>query len=127
MIELFCSIGLLCAVVLPCALLIRLVLAHERGDDYVPADPEPFAAGRGRPYWAKKRFYPTYEHKTTAVTMPEAVVQLAQASLSGEDCSFALRDALLEAGKPEMAEAFSDSANPLGPRFARRIIETADE
>jgi hypothetical protein len=127
MTELFCSVGLFCAVVLPCTLLIRLVLAHEHGDNYVPAHPEPLAAGKGRSYWAKRRFYPTYRHTKTAVTMPVAVVQLAQAYLSGEDCGFALRDALLEAGKPEMAEAFSDSANPLGPRFAKRIVEEAGE
>jgi hypothetical protein len=37
---------------------------------------------------------------------PWAVVKLAEAVYAGEDCSFALHDALLEAGNPELAEHF---------------------
>jgi hypothetical protein len=36
------------------------------------------------------------------------VVKLAEALYAGEDCAFALRDALLEAGHPELAEHFRD-------------------
>lgn len=34
---------------------------------------------------------------------PGSIVRLAEAILAGQDCSFALRDALLEAGHPELA------------------------
>ncbi len=45
---------------------------------------------------------------------PSAVVKLAEASYAGEDCAFALRDALLEAGHPELAEHFADKDHPKG-------------
>jgi len=35
---------------------------------------------------------------------PAPVVKLAESMYAGEDCSFALHDALLEAGHPELAE-----------------------
>jgi hypothetical protein len=38
---------------------------------------------------------------------PASVVKLARALYAGEDCSFALRDALLETGHPELAEHFT--------------------
>jgi len=38
---------------------------------------------------------------------PPTVVQLAQAQYNGQDCSFALHDALLEAGHADLAEHFS--------------------
>jgi hypothetical protein len=41
---------------------------------------------------------------------PSSVVTLAEAIYAGEDCSFALRDALLEAGHPELAEHFAKEA-----------------
>jgi hypothetical protein len=37
---------------------------------------------------------------------PSTVVQLAEALYNGEDCSFAVHDALLEAGHAELAEHF---------------------
>jgi hypothetical protein len=37
---------------------------------------------------------------------PSAVVKLAESMYAAEDCSFALRDALLEGGHPELAEHF---------------------
>ena len=37
---------------------------------------------------------------------PATVVQLADALYHGEDCSFALHDALLEAGNPDLADHF---------------------
>jgi len=45
---------------------------------------------------------------------PACVCQLAQALYAGEDCSFALRDALLEAGQVELAEHFQDKTHPKG-------------
>jgi len=38
---------------------------------------------------------------------PSPVIKLAEALYAGEDCSFALHDALLEAGHPELAEHFA--------------------
>jgi len=38
---------------------------------------------------------------------PSTVVKLAESLYAGEDCSFALHDALLEAGHPELAEHFA--------------------
>ncbi|OAI40993.1 hypothetical protein AYO40_00495 [Planctomycetaceae bacterium SCGC AG-212-D15] len=46
--------------------------------------------------------YPTPDH------WPSTVVQLAQALYNGEDCGFALHDALLEAGHPELANHFKE-------------------
>jgi hypothetical protein len=39
---------------------------------------------------------------------PSAVVQLAESQYAGQDCSFALHDALLEAGHAELAEHFQE-------------------
>jgi hypothetical protein len=39
---------------------------------------------------------------------PATVVQLAEALHAGQDCAFALRDALHEAGYPDLAEQFGD-------------------
>jgi hypothetical protein len=46
--------------------------------------------------------------------MPAAVCRLAEALYAGEDCSFALRDALLEAGQVELAEHFQETRHPKG-------------
>lgn len=43
-----------------------------------------------------------------------SVVKLAEAMYAGEDCSFALHDALLEAGHPELAEHFTEKEHPKG-------------
>ena len=39
-------------------------------------------------------------------SVPEAVLQLADALYNGEDCGFALHDALLETGHPDLADHF---------------------
>jgi hypothetical protein len=52
---------------------------------------------------------PSFEH------WPLNVVELAEALYLGEDCGFALHDALLEAGQTELATHFSDE-NPWHPR-----------
>jgi hypothetical protein len=47
--------------------------------------------------------------------LPSTVVQLAQALYNGQDCTFALHDALLEAGHPELAKHFKDEqSHPKG-------------
>jgi hypothetical protein len=45
---------------------------------------------------------------------PAPVVQLATALYKGQDCSFALHDALLEAGHSELAEHFKEKDHPKG-------------
>jgi hypothetical protein len=46
---------------------------------------------------------------------PSTVVQLATALYSGQDCSFALHDALVEAGLPELAKHFKEEqSHPKG-------------
>lgn len=48
-------------------------------------------------------------------TWPSTVVQLAQALYEGQDCSFALHDALLDAGHAELAEHFKEEhSHPKG-------------
>ena len=47
-------------------------------------------------------------------TWPAAVVQLAEAQNAGADCAFALHDALLEAGQPELAAHFREPRHPKG-------------
>src|SRR5262249_9476656 len=45
---------------------------------------------------------------------PITVGQLAEALYSGDDCAFALHDALLETGHTELAEHFAESEHPKG-------------
>jgi hypothetical protein len=45
---------------------------------------------------------------------PSTVLQLAEALYNGQDCSFALHDALLEDGHPELAEHFREKDHPKG-------------
>jgi hypothetical protein len=45
---------------------------------------------------------------------PSTIVQLAVALYNGQDCSFALHDALLEAGHGELAEHFKEKDHPKG-------------
>jgi hypothetical protein len=46
--------------------------------------------------------------------LPAPACWLAEALYAGEDCSFALRDALLEAGSVELAEHFREKSHPKG-------------
>ena len=41
---------------------------------------------------------------------PSAILQLADALYNGQDCGFALNDALLEAGHPDLADHFHEAA-----------------
>jgi hypothetical protein len=45
---------------------------------------------------------------------PATAIQLGQALHNGQDCTFALHDALLEAGHPDLAEHFKDGKHPKG-------------
>jgi hypothetical protein len=46
--------------------------------------------------------------------LPLTVVQLGESLYAGEDCAFALHDALLEAGHTELAEHFRQGTHPKG-------------
>jgi hypothetical protein len=50
----------------------------------------------------------------TPQALPSAVGQLAESLYKGSDCSFALHDALLEAGHTELAEHFHEPIHPKG-------------
>lgn len=58
--------------------------------------------------------------------IPGAVVSLAVALRSGEDCAFALHDALQEAGHPDLADHFTKQQNsqqhPRGCLILRMIL-----
>jgi hypothetical protein len=56
---------------------------------------------------------------------PSAVVALSQAMLAGEDCYFALHDALLEAGQPDLATCFvtkQSADSPVGRLALHKLI-----
>jgi hypothetical protein len=55
-----------------------------------------------------------YQRLSTPESWPASVVQLAEALYRGEDCSFALHDALLEAGHTELAAHFQEKDHPKG-------------
>lgn len=57
---------------------------------------------------------------------PRSVTQLAHALQAGEDCAFALRDALLDLGVPEIAEHF-DSRNHPNECWALSLLCGADD
>jgi hypothetical protein len=48
------------------------------------------------------------------LSWPAPVVKLADALYAGEDCSFALHDAMLEAGHSDLAEHFKEKDHPKG-------------
>jgi len=54
------------------------------------------------------RPHPTPDH------WPSPVIQLAEALYKGQDCGFALHDALLETGHPDLAQHFQEKDHPKG-------------
>jgi len=52
---------------------------------------------------------PPFSAPLPAATFPPVVIELAQAFSRGEDCAFALHDALLEAGHTTFAGLFQES------------------
>jgi hypothetical protein len=74
---------------------------------------------RGQEEWPKGNlvreiFGNSFRRHTAPPSWPASVVNLAAALYAGEDCSFALRDALLEAGHAELAEHFTEKDHPKG-------------
>lgn len=57
-----------------------------------------------------------------AASWPSQVIHLASAVYEGQDCSFALHDALLEAGHPELAKHFTDEQSHPKGCFAVDLI-----
>lgn len=55
--------------------------------------------------------------------LPLTVAQLAESLYGGEDCAFALHDALLEAGHTELAEHFREGTHPKGCWALDLILE----
>lgn len=55
-----------------------------------------------------------WQPRGTHAELPLTVVQLAEALYQGEDCAFALHDALLDAGMPDLAEHFREPWHPKG-------------
>jgi hypothetical protein len=53
-------------------------------------------------------------HAIATADCSQQVMQLAEALYAGTDCAFALHDALLEVGQPELAEHFFEGAHPKG-------------
>jgi hypothetical protein len=49
-----------------------------------------------------------------APSWPSTVVQLAESVYAGQDCAFALHDALLEADNAELAAHFLEASHPKG-------------
>jgi hypothetical protein len=63
-------------------------------------------------YWPNTRIVASVERMPPSTQWPATVVQLAQALCDGDDCSFALHDALLETGDTELAECFREPKHP---------------
>jgi hypothetical protein len=56
-----------------------------------------------------------FRHYPAPPSWPSSVITLAESMYAGEDCAFALHDALLEAGHPALAEHFcAESWHPKG-------------
>jgi len=55
--------------------------------------------------------------------LPSAVMQLAEALYAGADCHFAVHDALLDNGQPELAEHFAAPEHPKGCWLLDLILE----
>jgi hypothetical protein len=65
----------------------------------------------------------------TSCVWPSTVVQLAESLYAGQDCAFALHDALLEAGHTELAEHFREEKShlPINLSFELSRGETLSE
>lgn len=110
----------ICLVPVPFVLLIRLLSQQDRGLAWADTSPA-FRRSSGRSNRGWKQFDASYRRKSEPGSCPLAVVQLARAYLGGEECGFALHDALLESGKPELADIFRTPDHPQRFRVAEDI------
>ena len=107
--ELIGLLAIFLAALLPFVLLILLITAHQHGDgrsDPQLADWTGWVSSKTQPDWTRKQIEASFRRKVMAASLPAVVVSLAEAYADGADCGFALHDALLEAGRPELAEPF---------------------
>jgi len=111
----------ICLVAVPFVLLMRLIYEHQVGEsEWVDASPA-FRSLFRKSSREWKQFDSSFRRKSAATCWPPTVVQLAQAYLGGEECGFALHDALLEAGKAELADVFGTPDHPRRFRVAEEI------
>lgn len=119
------AVGLfaICLVPVPFVLLIRLLYIQEKScPDWADASPAfRRPSDRSRRDW--KQFDASYRRKFQPASWPLAVVHLARAYLASEECGFALHDALLETGQPELAEIFRTPDHPQRFRVAEAIVQ----
>jgi len=126
MTEFLNIVGICLVVTLPCALLILLVTAHQYADGRpgsVVDAPGSWTSVPKRRSWARPHLESAYRRAAQAASWPSVVVQLAESYLAGEECGFALHDALLEAGKPELAETFTGPDSPLRLAVIQQIVD----
>jgi hypothetical protein len=112
----------ICLVPVPFVLLIRLISEQDKGSpDCADASPA-FRRPSDQSGRCWKQFDASYRRKLQPASWPPALVQLARAYLGGAECGFALHDALLETGKPELAEVFRTPDNSQRFRVAEEIV-----
>jgi hypothetical protein len=118
-------VGLLaiCLVPIPFALLICLLLQHEKGESGPAWSDDSRAFRRSSSCW--KHFDDSYRRKLQP-SWSLTIVQLARAYLNGEECGFALHDALLETGRPEVADVFRTPDHPRRFWVAEEIVQQSD-
>ena len=108
-------------VLLPFGALIWL-LARELGNAIVPDDAADWIASRRKVRWCVR---PSWLSTKSCAQLPATIGQLAAALAAGEDCRFALHDALEEAGRPELAVYFRD-ANGACPGWLLHALQQGD-
>ena len=127
--EAMSILGAWLACLIPFGILIRLVYAHEHASSQVDSVASTaWAFTEKRASLLRRQVQSLNQRKLSAVIWPTAVVQLAKAYPANEDCGFALHDALLEAGRPDEAEAFRlPDPSLLRSRVLNQILGESDE
>jgi hypothetical protein len=96
---------------------------EEEGTSRSDADAQAWLRSRKKVGYTRSRF-PHIDPPAKPPTWTPEIVRLAEAYTDGADCGFALHDALMEAGKPELAEPFRQPGNPEGQRVANNILSS---
>jgi hypothetical protein len=112
----------------PFGVLIWLVWVHSRSTrrDEVMHGPMASFTGRKRASSVREQIQALNDRKSTEEIWPTTVIDLARAYAKGEDCGFALHDALLEAGRTEEAKAFQSPDHPLRFKTVKQILGDAE-
>src|SRR5262245_53395022 len=117
-------------VAIPFGLLMWLVIAHDRAsrlDETINGGLSSSFSRCERALLVRKQVRALNSRKSKAEVWPIVVIELASACTKGEDCGFALHDALLEADRPEEAEAFRLPDHPLRLKTLRQILGKSGE